>query len=115
TEPYYTYQPPTASTSTAKPWPPTPASPCRTARSWWTCSTRPTPSRSSTEPSTSTSTWWADRGKPLQTHAPVPHTERKRDGGFLAFGEKLCQVCIEKMSKFVCSAHFRIFERKDYS
>ena len=52
--------PPTAASSMATLWPRTPASPCRMAASSWTCSTRPTRSRSSTAPSTSTSMSWAD-------------------------------------------------------
>ena len=37
--------PPTGVSSTAMRWRPIPASPCRTAMSWWICSTRPTPNR----------------------------------------------------------------------
>ena len=45
--------PPMAVLFTATRWPPIPALPCRTATSLWTCSMRPTPSRSSMAPSRS--------------------------------------------------------------
>ncbi len=38
----------------------------------------------------------------------------QRERGFFAFGEKLCQVCIEKKSKFVLNGYFRFLQRKDY-